>query len=691
MAVGDAAALRRWNSIVKETQPIFDDIESGNFSNQDLSRLSQVLRKQSKLASTIFEQNVKLLTTQAQSYVPQIKDELAKIGQEVSPKNISKVVDAVFKNLLADNIQQITEKVKDVVTTDSSKQFEKAAKDAYADFLRQYGRPSAAAPKGGDYVRLVDPDSNKSVLEKIYNSVVNLAQAIVDLPSTVADKVKSGIESGVTSLVDAQQGALSLQDFGLKQEVVPLPEKLEEKLTKEPPQEILPKVEETPVVSSSVSSEIESISKPVEEPSTSNQDMLDGFNKIKSDFIQSVVRDGNETRERMGAQTGVIVSAIENSVNDVALKPAQKKEEEAKKDDDKEKEKKEKSLVMRIVDRLGYKYVRAIKSGVDAFSDKLHKAFDKIKDFAGTTMKIGKYLMLGGVGLYIASRLIEKIKWTELIKSALSKIFPGLFKKVNEDPTAPENDPRNTNDDGTRSGFGVNEKGEKQYTVQTPDGKFTTVVTKADGSREIRESDYDTRVVQDGPYKGWMVKETGNLSELEDSPFGEEDTGTYTDYINPQTGKVVRHYDSMYGIETKDRTLVEKDEEAAKQISQGGVVVSTVPAQQPAPTMKLPADYDAPSKTLTGQASGTDSYASPMGAPTNSKVVAVRPATSYFPKEKESKSYSAPMQPAVSTSKTKGKQAQAPMALMDMLNLTTTRTNGNRADETLGLLNGRDF
>ena len=59
---------------------------------------------------------------------------------------------------------------------------------------------------------------------------MNLAQAIVDLPSTVADKVKSGIESGVTSLVDAQQGALSLQDFGLKQEVVPLPEKLEEKL-----------------------------------------------------------------------------------------------------------------------------------------------------------------------------------------------------------------------------------------------------------------------------------------------------------------------------------------------------------------------------------------------------------------------------------------------------------------------------
>ena len=67
--VNSTIALGRWDAIVKQTQPVFDDIENGDFTNRDLARVAQLLKKQSKLASTVFEQNLQLLSEQAKTYI----------------------------------------------------------------------------------------------------------------------------------------------------------------------------------------------------------------------------------------------------------------------------------------------------------------------------------------------------------------------------------------------------------------------------------------------------------------------------------------------------------------------------------------------------------------------------------------------------------------------------------------------
>ena len=185
--VSSTIALNRWDSIVKQTQPVFDDIESGDFTNRDLAKVAQLLRKQSKLASTVFEQNLKLLSEQAKTYVPAVKQELAKIGEFVSPKNISIVIEAIYKELVAKNIKTIVDKIKEIINSDIVKKFQETAKSFYNDYAKFYGKVPVIDVKKDQVVASSakkDVSDTDGLMQKVYDMMEYAYPALAQYPKS---------------------------------------------------------------------------------------------------------------------------------------------------------------------------------------------------------------------------------------------------------------------------------------------------------------------------------------------------------------------------------------------------------------------------------------------------------------------------------------------------------------------------
>lgn len=729
--VNSTIALGRWDAIVKQTQPVFDDIESGDFTNRDLARVAQLLKKQSKLASTVFEQNLQLLSEQAKTYIPVVKQELAKIGEAVSPKNIGIVVEAIYKELVTSNIKTIVDKIKEVINSDVVKKFQETAKSFYNDYAKFYGKAPIVKVKNDQVVAehpKADTSKSDGLMQKVYDSLANMGTAIVDLPTDVSTQVAQDLLPKIKESIGDRNIAKDVSGETVEDATVPVPEKLEKKLAKDIDPNYWAKKGFIPWIGKGIKDFLYMKTHTSEEVEQDIKDFVDDLRKKDVNPLALSVPGldiaDEDVRERRRRQAQQDLAAVWGETDEAKAEkiPAWKQLIDSFKETRQElKELKAstkkgfsavgsttKSILSKSVSAIasatGAKYLAGVRDLVDGFHDKLEKKVDAIKKFASRTGNIFSTLLTGGILAYVLYNvLLKHIDWGKVGTKIIQAIFPGLNR--NEDPSAPENQPdyHSENDpslDGLRQGYGEDEKGNQVFTVQDEYGKFHNVYKDKDGNITMSTSDDDPRVMQTGPYAGYKVQKQGPLSDI-----GFEDSGEYTDYVHPETGQVIRHKEFSNGVEVRDevidegklkdpafreiyqKRLQEKKEAEEKQRALTGVSVRDAPPEYKVPPKKsttVPgATYDGTQEEIMRRAlakkDGTGGRTPAVSRPVVQEPVSVKTVT--LPN----------VDTKTATGGLVGTASPLKMYQYDPMNLRTTRANGNKADETLGLLNGRDF
>lgn len=722
--VNSTIALERWDAIVKQTQPVFDDIESGDFTNRDLARVAQLLKKQSKLASTVFEQNLQLLSEQAKTYIPVVKQELAKIGEAVSPKNIGIVVEAIYKELVTSNIKTIVDKIKEVINSDVVKKFQETAKSFYNDYAKFYGKAPIVKVKNDQVVAehpKADTSKSGGLMQKVYDSLANMGTAIVDLPTDVSTQVAQDLLPKIKDSIGDRNIAKDVSGETVDTATVPVPEKLEKKLAKDIDPNYWAKKGFIPWVGKSIKDFLYMKTHTSEEVEQDIKDFVDDLRKtdvnplaLSIPGLDLVDEDVREKRRRQAQQD---LAAVWGETDEAKAEkiPAWKQLIDSFKETRQElKELKAstkkgfsdvgsttKSMLSKSVSAIasatGTKYLAGVRDLVDGFHDKLEKKVDSIKKFAGRTGNIFSTLLTGGILAYVLYNILFKhIDWGKVGTKIIQSIFPGL--KRNEDPSAPENQPdyHSENDpslDGLRQGYGKDTNDNEVFTVQDEFGKFHTVHKDKDGNVTTSTSDDDPRVMQTGEFKGYKVQNQGPVSDI-----GFESGGEYTDYVHPETGEVKRHIKLDEGVESTQTIKEGKTPAVNKQAE------TVQPAQENTSSLTaktvIPPDFQKPTEkagpvtnNITGESRGDILRRRGGRAGESSSVT--QPAAVSRPIVQEPVSVKTVTLPNVDTKTATGGLASttspSKMYQYDPMNLRTTRANGNKADETLGLLNGRDF
>ena len=731
--VSSTIALNRWDSIVKQTQPVFDDIESGDFTNRDLAKVAQLLRKQSKLASTVFEQNLKLLSEQAKTYVPAVKQELAKIGEFVSPKNISIVIEAIYKELVAKNIKTIVDKIKEIINSDVVKKFQETAKSFYNDYAKFYGKVPVIDIKKDQVVASSakkDVSDTDGLMQKVYDSLANISKAIVDLPSNISTQVAQDLLPKIKDSLGDKNIAKDVSGESPTDETVPLPAELQEKLKGQIDPNYWAKKGFVPWLAHGIKDFIYEQTHTKEEIEQEIKDFIDNYSKDGTstplplniaglDLVDDKVR----AQRRFQAQQDIAAVWGETDEAKAEKVPAWKEFITSIKQTREEVKQLKanvnkgfsnvatvtKGIVSKSVDTItnvtGAKYIAGIKGLVEGFHDKLEDKVDAIKKFASKTGNLFNTLITGGILAYVLYNfLIKKIDWGKVGTKIIKSIFPGLDR--NTDKNARENQPDyasedDTSMDGLRQGYGQDKNGNDVFTVRDEFGTFHTVHKDKDGNVTMSESDTDPRLMQTGEYAGYQVKQQGYLTDI-----GMDDAGTYTDFVHPETGHVRRRVELADGTEyelpsptgntktnpsmweaIKKKYFGSKDKEQQEDWKEDAV--KSVPPDFNASNQ--PADSTS-SEAYAGRQENLQS--SSMRPGLGGRVTQPSPAVTR-PMAKEAVDVKPVVLPDVKNAAVGGKVDNASTKLgmfqYDPMNLRTTRANGNKSDETLGLLNGRDF
>lgn len=722
--VNSTIALERWDAIVKQTQPVFDDIESGDFTNRDLARVAQLLKKQSKLASTVFEQNLQLLSEQAKTYIPVVKQELAKIGEAVSPKNIGIVVEAIYKELVTSNIKTIVDKIKEVINSDVVKKFQETAKSFYNDYAKFYGKAPIVKVKNDQVVAehpKADTSKSGGLMQKVYDSLANMGTAIVDLPTDVSTQVAQDLLPKIKDSIGDRNIAKDVSGETVDTATVPVPEKLEKKLAKDIDPNYWAKKGFIPWVGKSIKDFLYMKTHTSEEVEQDIKDFVDDLRKTDVNplalSIPGLDLVDEDVREKRRHQAQQDIDAVWGETDEAKAEkiPAWKQLIDSFKETRQELKELKASTkkgfsdvssttsgmlsksVSAIASATGTKYLAGVRDLVDGFHDKLEKKVDSIKKFASRTGNIFSTLLTGGILAYVLYNILFKhIDWGKVGTKIIQSIFPGL--KRNEDPSAPENQPdyHSENDpslDGLRQGYGKDTNDNEVFTVQDEFGKFHTVHKDKDGNVTTSTSDDDPRVMQTGEFKGYKVQNQGPVSDI-----GFESGGEYTDYVHPETGEVKRHIKLDEGVESTQTIKEGKTPAVNKQAE------TVQPAQENTSSLTaktvIPPDFQKPTEkagpvtnNITGESRGDILRRRGGRAGESSSVT--QPAAVSRPIVQEPVSVKTVTLPNVDTKTATGGLASttspSKMYQYDPMNLRTTRANGNKADETLGLLNGRDF
>lgn len=732
-SVSSTIALDRWDAIVKQTQPVFDDIESGDFTNRDLARVAQLLRKQSKLASTVFEQNLKLLSEQAKSYVPTIKQELAKIGETVSLANISKVVEAIYKELVAKNIKTIVDKLKEVLTKDVVQKFQDTAKNLYNDYAKFYGKVPVIDVQKNQVTTTAKKDASDTdgLMQKVYDSLANISKAIVDLPSNVSTQVAQDLLPKIKESLGDKNIAKDVSGESPADETVPLPPELQKKLEGQIDPNYWAKKGFIPWITHGIKDFLYQKTHTPEEIEKDIKDFIESYNTPEKqdlhlervipglDIADDAIREARR-KERLADIESVWGETDETKANKLpwwkemidsykATRKAMKELKESMNDGFAKVKKSVATTADVIATATGMKFLAGIKGLVEGFHDKLEKKVDAIKKFASKTGNIFSTLLTGGILAYVLYNvLLKHIDWGKVGTKIIKAIFPGLNR--NEDPSAPENQPdyhseTDSSLDGLRQGYGKDEKGNDIFTVQDEYGKFHTVHKGKDGKITTSTTDTDPRVMQIGEFKGYKVVGQGPLSDIDMDAQGE-----YTDYLDPKTGlvkrkmtfddtgqTVVKDINKGPKVENKslwqaiqDNYFSDKEKEKKKREQLTGIN-PVVPPSEYSKTLKDPytgVSYDNVNEELARRALEKKGR-------TATSSVSVPPAAISRPIVQEPTEVKTVTLPGVQKSVPgtyPGQIVKNPaLYAYDPMNLRTTRANGNRADDTLGLLNSRDF
>ena len=143
MMPDDSIAQRKWADIVSKTEPYLEEAENGTFTLDDARRMTEIIRSQSRLASGMFSKQVSLLKMHAESMRDRVKEKFDALNIPKTAENLSRVLERIFLNLLARRLPEILEKIKNLILSESKKGLDASFKF----FLSKYNESVSQSQK----------------------------------------------------------------------------------------------------------------------------------------------------------------------------------------------------------------------------------------------------------------------------------------------------------------------------------------------------------------------------------------------------------------------------------------------------------------------------------------------------------------------------------------------------------------
>lgn len=104
-------AKQKWDNIVKKTEPIVQSINNASFTPSDLSELGSIIAEQSKIASTVFDKQLKVYDQQVEKLREVVKDKLAANKIKPSENNILAVLSKLYQRLVKEDLPKLFAKI----------------------------------------------------------------------------------------------------------------------------------------------------------------------------------------------------------------------------------------------------------------------------------------------------------------------------------------------------------------------------------------------------------------------------------------------------------------------------------------------------------------------------------------------------------------------------------------------------
>ena len=104
-------AKQKWDNIVKKTEPIVQSINNASFTPSDLSELGSIIAEQSKIASTVFDKQLKVYDQQVEKLREVVKDKLAANKIKPSEHNILAVLSKLYQRLVREDLPKLFAKI----------------------------------------------------------------------------------------------------------------------------------------------------------------------------------------------------------------------------------------------------------------------------------------------------------------------------------------------------------------------------------------------------------------------------------------------------------------------------------------------------------------------------------------------------------------------------------------------------
>lgn len=541
-------ARQKWDSIVERTEPIMQAIEDASFTRTDLYQLADAIESQSKLASSVFKSQLELFEKQVQALKPQVQQTLKNIGVEPSNANIEKVLDKAYQKILSKQFPKLVGQLQKALLADTAKPQKKQDDEELEKKPAEWIKFGRMALGGLGYAFGLDKD----FVDERLSEIKSLLTGGLHTVDTILRSVKYPLMLGTNN--EAQNYIKSYNKFSNwlqeKAEQIIYPAAYE--LQKEQQQNAVKIAQQKEELKAELieANDIPLINHidPTDKPVDAGQVNLGPANSLLPQVIQpqpynldpliDLIIDSADSQDKQ-------LTSIQKSSNwlvDVFKKHFDIEDVEEVKP---KSEQNKRHLISKLFSNL-----------ID-FQGKTAQKTQDLLERMGVSDSLSSLLgffALPALG-YVVYKIIKKINWAEVLKDIGSTIWnwflsllpKNIRDKLTSDVTAEPN---------MQTTQGTDASGNKVTVVPDENtGQFHVVRTDKDGNISTSVSDYNPAVIEEGPYKGWVVEKQEPMADA---------TGTVTTMYNPQEGKrqKVYHYDDTgqeYTIAQKTKGKVIDD------------------------------------------------------------------------------------------------------------------------------------
>lgn len=109
--MSSSIAKQKWDNIIKKTEPIVQSINNASFTASDISELGSIIAEQSKIASTVFDKQLKMYDQQVENLRDVVRDKLAANRIEPNEHNILAVLAKLYQRLVKEDLPRLFAKI----------------------------------------------------------------------------------------------------------------------------------------------------------------------------------------------------------------------------------------------------------------------------------------------------------------------------------------------------------------------------------------------------------------------------------------------------------------------------------------------------------------------------------------------------------------------------------------------------